>query len=74
VFRHVLVTDFLKWDCLSIAAPVPSVGRYDLLGIEIGAAEKQIKKAYRDLSLKWHPDKVSKSRTYPGLFMRDLWA
>lgn len=32
---------------------------YDALGLESGAAEGDIKKAYRKMSLKYHPDKVS---------------
>ncbi|PIA15821.1 DnaJ-domain-containing protein, partial [Coemansia reversa NRRL 1564] len=30
---------------------------YDLLGISVGAKPDEIKKAYRKLSLQWHPDK-----------------
>jgi preprotein translocase subunit Sec63 len=30
---------------------------YNILGISRDASLKQVKKAYRDLSLKWHPDK-----------------
>jgi curved DNA-binding protein CbpA len=30
---------------------------YDILGIEKNATKKQIKKAYRKLSMKYHPDK-----------------
>ena len=35
---------------------------YDILGVDKNASEKDIKKAFRQLSLKWHPDKwVDKS-------------
>ncbi|XP_013083446.1 dnaJ homolog subfamily B member 6-A-like isoform X4 [Biomphalaria glabrata] len=30
---------------------------YEVLGIEVSATEQEIKKAYRRLALKWHPDK-----------------
>lgn len=30
---------------------------YDILGLESTATDKEIKKAYRKLALKWHPDK-----------------
>ncbi len=30
---------------------------YDILGIQKGATDKEIKSAYRKLALKWHPDK-----------------
>lgn len=35
-----------------------AVDPYLTLGVESGAAENEIKKAYRKLSLKYHPDKV----------------
>ncbi|GFO36347.1 Dnaj homolog subfamily b member 6, partial [Plakobranchus ocellatus] len=35
----------------------PDVCYYDVLGIEKAASEQDIKKAYRRLALKWHPDK-----------------
>jgi preprotein translocase subunit Sec63 len=39
--------------------PSGEAGRdfYQILGVNRDATTKQIKKAYRDLSLKWHPDK-----------------
>ncbi|XP_012935695.1 dnaJ homolog subfamily B member 6 isoform X4 [Aplysia californica] len=35
----------------------PDTCLYDVLGIERSATEQEIKKAYRRLALKWHPDK-----------------
>jgi hypothetical protein len=34
---------------------------FEILGIERGATDKEIKKAYRKLSLQFHPDKVRAS-------------
>ena len=31
---------------------------FDILGVTPGASERDIKRAYRQLSLKFHPDKV----------------
>lgn len=31
---------------------------FEILGVDSSATDKEIKKAYRQLSLKYHPDKV----------------
>ena len=35
---------------------------YDILGLGRGASETDIKKAYRKLAVKWHPDKNPDNR------------
>jgi len=32
---------------------------YDILNLKKGATDKEIKKSYRKLAVKWHPDKNS---------------
>ena len=43
---------------------------FQILGIEQGAAVKDIKKAYRSLSLKYHPDKNTGSKLAEEMFMK----
>lgn len=44
--------------CVEAAAKlVRNTRYYDILGIETSATEHELKKAYRQLALKWHPDK-----------------
>lgn len=49
---------------------VKSFDPYSILGIEQGAALNEIKKAYRRLSLKYHPDKNIGNKVAEEMFMK----
>ena len=48
---------YLTADQISKIKPLKSFDPFQILGVDPGAETKTIRKAYRDLSLKWHPDK-----------------
>lgn len=43
---------------------------YAVLGLEVDATESKINKAFRSLSLRWHPDKNGGSQEAHDMFMR----
>lgn len=43
--------------CISTSAPRRSPNYYDILGVTRTASQEDIKKAYRSLALRWHPDR-----------------
>jgi hypothetical protein len=45
-------------DCRTRVLQVRPFDPFDILGVTPGATDKEIKRAYRQLSLKFHPDKV----------------
>ena len=57
-----LIVIFCWLSIVNLAARVGNVGEmrgfdpYEILGIQPGATESEIKKQYRRLSVKWHPD------------------
>ena len=53
--RHVFARALLTTCSLSQVRPFDP---FEILGVTHGATEKDIKRAYRQLSLKFHPDKV----------------
>jgi len=56
ILRTLLIILFL------IACPSRARDFYKILGVPYGAPESQIKKAYRKLSLKYHPDKCKEDK------------
>jgi DnaJ family protein C protein 3 len=46
---------------------------YKILGVSRSATQKEIKKSYRDLALRWHPDKVSaEDKEKAGSMFQDI--
>mmetsp|Transcript_37095 Transcript_37095/g.78298 ORF Transcript_37095/g.78298 Transcript_37095/m.78298 type:complete len:536 (+) Transcript_37095:262-1869(+) len=45
---------------------------YKILGVPRNAAQKEIKKAYRDLALKWHPDKNADNKEEAEKMFQDI--
>jgi DnaJ-related protein SCJ1 len=56
---------------LCVILPVVLCGKdfYQVLGLKRDASTKEIKRAYRDLSLKWHPDKHKGNKDAEQKFM-----
>ena len=44
--------------CCTLYVQVQPFDPYEILNVEKGASEKEVKRAYRQASLKYHPDKV----------------
>jgi len=59
----ILLAAWLAWGVLVLYVQASSgdskpFDPFDILGLERSATDKEIKKAYRKLSLQYHPDKV----------------
>lgn len=45
---------------------------YKILGVARTAGQKEIKKSYRDLALKWHPDKNTDQKEEAEKMFQDI--
>lgn len=54
----VLVVTLVAHDVTARASSAYQEDPYKVLGVSRQASESEIKRAYRQLALKWHPDKV----------------
>ncbi|MEW5307981.1 MAG: hypothetical protein WDW36_010347 [Sanguina aurantia] len=61
----------LRHACLSVKQEFMHFDPYDILGVRPSANSTEIKKAYRQLSLRFHPDKVQASDMAPANYFVD---
>ncbi|GAB1222242.1 hypothetical protein ENUP19_0099G0036 [Entamoeba nuttalli] len=57
ILSYVFIHNIIKINSSNIIAPQPTFDPYVILGISSTSTDKEIRSAYRKLSLKYHPDK-----------------
>eukprot|EP01116_Phalansterium_solitarium_P003110 TRINITY_DN1369_c0_g3_i1.p1 TRINITY_DN1369_c0_g3~~TRINITY_DN1369_c0_g3_i1.p1 ORF type:complete len:392 (-),score=130.49 TRINITY_DN1369_c0_g3_i1:21-1196(-) len=60
----------LRCILLSVATVLVAADHYEVLGVDRSATADQIKKAYRKLSLRYHPDKNPNSKEAADMFVK----